>query len=104
MQMLVKEAGGKLSKIDSHVATRHSLFQKDNALPLPKYVNSFHNWGLIKCPKNYSILATAKDGSIEAISHNNLPWEGWMWHPEREELFSKNEINRARNLLLKHAN
>lgn len=104
MQMLVKEAGGILSEIDGHVATRHTLFQKDNTLPLPKNVNSYHNWGLIQCPENYSVLATANDGSIEAICHKNLPWEGWMWHPEREKLFTTCEINRAKNLLIKISN
>jgi len=100
MQILAKEAGGTLSKIDDHVATRHSLLQKDNTLPLPKNVNSYHNWGLLQCPENYSVLATANDGSIEAICHNNLPWEGWMWHPEREKLFATCEIKRAKKLLI----
>tara|TARA_B100001057_G_C22866175_1_gene956560 strand:- start:435 stop:1058 length:624 start_codon:yes stop_codon:yes gene_type:complete len=104
MQMLVKEAGSSLSKIDGHVATRHPLIQKDDTLPLPKQVNSYHNWGVHQCPENYSVLATANDGSIEAICHNNLPWEGWMWHPEREKLFTTYEINRAKNLLIQISN
>ena len=29
------------------------------------------------------------DGFIEAISHKSLPWEGWMWHPERNLKYKK---------------
>ena len=42
----------------------------------------------------YEILAESEDGIIEAISHKKLPWEGWMWHPEREEQFVTNDKNR----------
>jgi putative glutamine amidotransferase len=29
------------------------------------------------------ILATAPDGSVEAVAHRTLPQVGIMWHPER---------------------
>ena len=35
------------------------------------------------------LLAQSEDGNIEAMIHKELPWEGWMWHPEREEIFTK---------------
>ena len=33
--------------------------------------------------KDFEILAKAKDGVIEAIRHQKLPIEAWMWHPEK---------------------
>ena len=53
----------------------------------PKEVNSFHDWGLDNCPPNFEIMARTNDGVIEAIKHKVLPWEGWMWHPERYKNF-----------------
>ena len=43
-----------------------------------------------------STLAT---GLSEAIRHDYLPWEGWMWHPEREKTFLMRDINRFKALL-----
>ena len=61
-------------------------------------VNSYHNFCISKCPKNYSIIAMSDDKSIEAMKHRRLPWEGWMWHPEREIEFSPQDIERFRVL------
>lgn len=105
MQMLAQQAGGVLTKITGHVSTRHALHQIDiETSRLPTEVNSFHTWALRLCPSDYSVLATAPDGSIEAIRHNERPWEGWMWHPEREKSFAKSELVRARNLLIRRIN
>jgi putative glutamine amidotransferase len=27
-----------------------------------------------------------------------MPWEGWMWHPEREEVFNPKDLQRIRDL------
>ena len=37
-------------------------------------------------------LAYSDDGEIEAIRHKTLPWEGWMWHPERNAPFAKEDL------------
>ena len=79
MQLMATWAGCNLKPIKSHVRTRHNLrgeYQTD--------VNSFHSYSLSKCPTNFKVTATSEDGAIEAIKHESLPWEGWMWHPERE--------------------
>ena len=60
--------------------------------------NSFHNFALSRCSENYRILAKSEDGVIEAIRHKSLPWEGWMWHPERETTFNYEDINRIKDL------
>ena len=59
-------------------------------------VNSFHKFSFKKMPNDYNLLATADDGCIEAIEHKSLPWEGWMWHPERYKKFRKLDIDRIK--------
>ena len=41
----------------------------------------------------------ATDGAIEAIAHRTFPWQGWMWHPEREPTVNAQDLERARTLL-----
>jgi GMP synthase-like glutamine amidotransferase len=50
------------------------------------------------CPAGYQVLARSEDGEIEAIRHDEFPWEGWMWHPEREERFDARDVNRLKKL------
>lgn len=101
MQMLVHYAGGALVPLTGHAGTRHALEGDLIASgALPAEVNSFHNWGLLTCPSDYAVLAASPDGSIEAMRHCTLRWEGWMWHPEREASFGEIELARARQLLI----
>lgn len=101
MQMMAHHAGDTLVPLTGHAGTRHSLQSQLVASgALPAEVNSFHNWGLAACPQGYSVLATAGDGTIEAMRHRALRWEGWMWHPERETRFGEGELARARQLLI----
>ena len=101
MQMLAHQAGGTLVPVTGHAGTRHALHGNEVMSGIiPAEVNSFHNWGLSSCPSGYTVLATASDGSIEAMRHGVYRWEGWMWHPEREAQFGDLEIARARQLLI----
>jgi len=85
MQMMGIYSGVDLVEVDGHVRSRHQLkMNQKNINFLPESVNSYHNLALEECPDNYQILAESEDGCIEAIKHNRLSWEGWMWHPERE--------------------
>ena len=54
-------------------------------------VNSFHQYAIKTMPLDYNCLGKTKDGSIEHIEHKKLPWQGIMWHPEREEEFSQED-------------
>ena len=56
----------------------------------PNEVNSYHKWAIVDCPSNFEVKAHSDDNVIEAIRHKKLPWEGWMWHPERDNGDSKN--------------
>ena len=101
MQFMVKWYGGKLVETDNHVGVRHRLKKIIDKEELPHEVNSYHNFGLRNCPEKFNILAMTDDGFIEAISHKSLPWEGWMWHPERELTFNDIDQKRLNNLFYK---
>ena len=98
MQMLAVWAGAALRPVEGHVRTRHQLRVVDPAGGWPAQVNSFHNLALCDCPPGFSVTAYAENGDIEAIRHHELPWEAWMWHPEREPQFAAEDIQRIRTL------
>lgn len=99
LQMMAVWAGVALVKIEGHVGIRHQLAVPARKDEWPTEVNSYHNWGLASCPDGFEVAARAEDGSIEAIKHVELPWEGWMWHPEREASFSLHDIKRLKRLI-----
>ncbi len=94
MQMMAHWAGSRLRPVSGHARTRHQLTGIISA-----EVNSYHNYSLDGCPEDFEVLARSVDGEIEAIIHVSLPWEGWMWHPEREGNFSKNDLERFKGLV-----
>lgn len=94
MQMIGVRAGVKLRTVKLHVKTRHTIHGE-----IVREVNSYHKLALSTCPIGFNVLARSTDGEIEAIRHEKLCWEGWMWHPEREPSFEKDDITRLRKLL-----
>lgn len=94
LQMMAHRAGVMLRPVQGHVCTRHAL-----AGVITGTANSFHSFALCACPEGFSVLARSEDGEIEAIRHQDLPWEGWMWHPEREAVFASRDIERLKGLL-----
>lgn len=99
MQMMAVWAGGNLVPVTGHVRTRHRLQTGAGSGKWPDEVNSFHGFALAGCPRGFAVAARAEDGVIEAIRHEALPWEGWMWHPEREPQFRSTDVMRFRALL-----
>lgn len=95
-QMIAKFFGSKIKKVNNHVRVKHKtiIVSKDNLFP--KKVNSYHDYGIDKCPSNFITTVLAKDNSIEAFKHKKFRWEGWMWHPERDKTFSKSSLNRIK--------
>jgi putative glutamine amidotransferase len=93
MQMLAHWAGGGIHSVIGHLRTRHQLSGKIQA-----EVNSFHSFSLSACPPGFEVLARSEDGEIEAIRHLSLPWEGWMWHPERQDQFDDSDTSRKKAL------
>ena len=72
-----------------------SLIHKNK---FPKKVNSYHNFTISSCPSDFDVAAKAMDGSIEAIKHRFLKIDGWMWHPERENPFIKEDIKNIKKI------
>lgn len=93
MQMMGVFSGVELTGVSGHVRTRHQLVGE-----IKRDVNSYHNLGLSGCPDGFRVLATAEDGGIEAIRSGTLNWEGWMWHPERENPFNVADIKQFQKL------
>jgi N5-(cytidine 5'-diphosphoramidyl)-L-glutamine hydrolase len=89
MQMMAVWAGGSLAQVEGHVQTHHVLSGK-----IAGAANSFHDFAVVDCPSGFEPLARAEDNVIEAFSHLELPWEGWMWHPEREAEFASRDLER----------
>ena len=94
MQSIGLWAGCDLIEVAEHVRTRHSISGE-----LHGQVNSYHNFALETCPPDFNHMAYSGAGVIEAIKHKNLKWEGWMWHPEREQTFSRLDIARLGALI-----
>lgn len=93
MQMLAHWSGTGLHPVQGHVRTRHHLVGE-----ITGEANSYHGFALASCPVDFEVLARTEDGEIEAIRHQSLPWEGWMWHPEREENFAARDEQRIKAL------
>ena len=94
MQMIATWAGEELKPVTGHVNTRHNIFGT-----IEREVNSYHNFTLRDVPQGFELLAYDKEGEIEAIKHRKLKWEGWMWHPERENSFSDQDLTRFHSLI-----
>ena len=91
LQMLVVRSGGQLSPVENHVACLHNSIGCVNSPPSyfgmtdRDAVNSFHNFGikLDDLGKELDAIATAPDGTVEAVAHQTLRQAAVMWHPER---------------------
>lgn len=91
MQMMAYWLGVELKYVTGHIKSRHRLHGV-----ITGEVNSYHAFSLASCPEGFEVSARSEDGEIEAIRHRSLPWEGWMWHPEREEDFAAHDLQRIR--------
>ena len=86
MQMINHFKGGKLRSIQGHVSVKHRISGVLIGTETSRYVNSYHNNGMLNNDIGDGLEAVAWDdnGVVEAIRHTKLPWLGIMWHPERE--------------------
>jgi gamma-glutamyl-gamma-aminobutyrate hydrolase PuuD len=94
MQMMGVYAGSSLVEVSGHVRARHKVEGI-----ITEEVNSFHNKALSACPLGYQATSRSEDGVLESICHKSLPWEGWMWHPERDQAFSQTFLARFQGML-----
>lgn len=91
MQLLNIIAGGTLTPVDGHVATRHTVEGPNVA---GREVNSFHRLAILPegVGQELEPIAWAPDGTVEAVQHRRLAWTGIMWHPEREHPFAVQDL------------
>ena len=101
MQLICRYYGSTLKKVSSHVRKRHQIINTSKNFKFDKIVNSYHNFSIKKCPKQFSVSAYSKDGNIEAVESMHLNLFGIMWHPEREKVFSKNDLINIKKIFKK---
>ena len=89
MQMMSDIEGGDLKRTKHEINKFYYLLNKSDKYAFPKKVKCYHNYTIKRLSKNFDVLCTCKNGSIEAISHKKFKWLGWMFHPEREKNFDK---------------
>ena len=94
MQMMAVWAGTDLVPVTGHIGVKHS-FLIDG---YPTEVNSYHDFAVIKCPDEFVEVIKLENGVLEAMHHVSLPWEAWMWHPEREIKFCLEDTRRLQSL------
>lgn len=94
MQSVLDYFGGTLEQVKNHVALRHEISGEWGKLT----VNSYHNQAAFTVPVGLIATAVSADGVVEAIRHRDYPIEATMWHPEREQPFAKEDIQRIQEL------
>ena len=82
MQLIATQFGGELGPVENHIGVDHTI----NGNLYSGNVNSYHANQIISLPNELLVTARSEDGVIEAIKHISLPWIGWMWHPERDDM------------------
>ena len=87
MQSISLYFGGNLKKISGHVKTFHKINGFYDVV-----VNSFHTWAIDYPGDNLRVLSKSEDGCVEMIKHDSFEIYGIMWHPERNSLFSIEDV------------
>jgi N5-(cytidine 5'-diphosphoramidyl)-L-glutamine hydrolase len=80
MQLIARTFGADLVPVARHVTRQHRIDTPDG----PRTVNSYHRFGVRAVPSALAVTAQCGD-TIEAVRHRDIPVEGIMWHPERED-------------------
>tara|TARA_B000000460_G_C21411030_1_gene346622 strand:- start:85 stop:678 length:594 start_codon:yes stop_codon:yes gene_type:complete len=90
-QFIAKKYKSKIIRSSNHVKKKHQIIFKNSFKSEKKiFVNSFHNYIISKASKKINPLAfSTKDKSVEYFKVKGLKIAGIMWHPERNEKFSK---------------
>lgn len=90
LQVLNVACGGRLVRVEGHVATRHRV-EGDR---FGREVNSFHGWGIPAdgVGAGLEALGLAPDGTVEALRREGGGALGLMWHPERETPFDPADL------------
>jgi N5-(cytidine 5'-diphosphoramidyl)-L-glutamine hydrolase len=88
MQMIQHRLGIRLDYVRGHVAERQIISVEG----MPTAVNSYHQFGTTLTLWPLEAWATADDGVVKAVRHENGRVAGIMWHPERFRPFEPRDI------------
>ncbi len=88
MQVIGSYFKVRLKPVKNHVNTLHTIYSNKKRFS----VNSYHNFSLKKCPRDFSIEFKSLDGNIESIQSKTKKIYACMWHPERYKNFKKFDI------------
>ena len=88
MQMIADYYGMKLEKINAHIGCLHQI----GGLISRDAVNSYHGWGIKEIASPLVAVSKSMDGIVEALKHDRHRIAAIMWHPERELVFSNDDI------------
>lgn len=104
MQLIADYYGIKLNSVLNHKKNRHFNFvQNPYKQFIKSNVNSFHNFGILKSELTDQFIIFSehfKSNTIESMKHRKLPIYGIMWHPEREKIFNKKDINLVKKIFI----
>lgn len=96
MQAIGMFFGSKLLKVKNHIKTRHRLlyYCPITEKKIFRYVNSYHAYGFtIKSLSNVFEINAISDNVVEKMIHKKRKILCLMWHPERENRFSKLDLD-----------
>lgn len=88
MQLVAHLFGARLTASSQHVNVRHEVRTAEDVAT----VNSYHRWCIDALPDGFSMVAAARDGTVESMLHKTEPIAAVMWHPERESAFSPADV------------
>ena len=97
MQVILDYYGCLLVEVKGHVAVRHTLTGTLDEI----IVNSFHNKACVDASNSLEVLAKTEDGVVEAVRAKNEQILATMWHPERERVLVRDDIERVRRFFEK---
>ena len=92
MQSILDYFGCRLENVSGHVAVRHQVQGGWGALT----VNSYHNQACREVKEPLRVIGRADDGVVEAAECQGHRIMATMWHPERENPFAKDDVERVK--------
>jgi len=101
LQMINTYLGGNQEKATGHVSVDHEIHSPENPDRKIK-VNSFHNYVISHESLSPLLLPlyVSKENFVEAARHKELPWLGIMWHPERNNVSSDEQVEIIRKYFI----
>jgi gamma-glutamyl-gamma-aminobutyrate hydrolase PuuD len=96
MQRIQKFFGLTLEPVSGHVSSSQviSINKSDYT------TNSYHDYGTTLTNTDLIVFAKHHDGVVKGIKHKDHPLYGIMWHPERQQVFSSQDIDFVKKLYL----